>query len=177
MYNDLINALVAVVDKYGKDIFSDSQEFIKAFTETAPNLKKERSILKMALDEGLTEYFMYVTESEKEKNIATVREILDGILAESAIDMVVEIFDSIFNHFNELKIDKLVKENQALKAENDNLLQQIDMLKFENDTLKFENDALKCENKDLKCNIDMLECENTELENILEKCEINFHSM
>jgi len=119
-----------IVDKYGKEILLDKKKFISIFADMAPNLKKERKLLDIALSENIGETFLNCEENQQEIIKLKVRRKLENAyVASSGIDEVIDAISYALGWKFSDNIETHEKENtkqnpeQTSKSENpkDNL--------------------------------------------------------
>lgn len=85
-----------IIDQFGEDVILQKSRFISIFGDLAPHLKKEKRILSVAMDENIAELFLNCSPENWDASIVSSKRKLDGILSDSAIELVVTAFANAF---------------------------------------------------------------------------------
>lgn len=93
----LPTVLKQIIERFGPQIFLDTQKCIAVFKDIAPTLKEEQKILEMALKLDVGTYFAKAQENEKEAAIKKSVSAMEGILADDAIVAILSAFVTALN--------------------------------------------------------------------------------
>jgi len=110
-------AISQTITTFGSDIVLQKAKFLSIIGDLAPMLKKERKILSVAMDENIGELFLNCSIEERDTHIITSKRRLEGILSESAVELVVSSFAEAFgwSYIAEDFTDKRSFENNGRK--------------------------------------------------------------
>lgn len=86
-----------IVEQFGPDILLQKNRFLSVFMDYAPKMRKEKTMLSIALDENIATLFVNCEPSDREIHVKKAQRALDMILAESAIHFVMETFAYAFD--------------------------------------------------------------------------------
>ena len=80
-----------IIAENGMDFLKNTDKFIAEFEKIAPDMKKEKSILKLALEIGTADYFINIPENIMNiiSSISLARDNMKGVLTENLIETIV----------------------------------------------------------------------------------------
>ena len=85
-----------IMDKFGEKILLQPNLFLAAFDDIAPQKKRARMLLSVALNTGVANFFINCPKDEHQKVINMTVNALDGILSEPAVETIITVFIEAF---------------------------------------------------------------------------------
>lgn len=110
-----------IIEQFGENILLEKNKFIAVFTDYAPNMKKEKKIFSIALDEKIAPIIINTQVGEANLSVQRIRNILGSIMVDTAIDIVVNSFAEALNWNlgKESSIeDEIVTTNKSINVDN-----------------------------------------------------------
>lgn len=77
-----------IIEIFGEEVLEDKSRFIAAFSDFAPELKKEAAIFTVALQQGIGSVLVSVKDKERDTAISKTKKKLSFILSDEAITLV-----------------------------------------------------------------------------------------
>lgn len=81
-----------IIEQFGVDIILNKKKFLSIFSDFAPNMKMEKKILSVALEENIGQIIVGTNPNEVEASIQKIKRALDIIMSENAINMIISSF-------------------------------------------------------------------------------------
>lgn len=102
---ELSSVIKQIIAQFGEEIILQKQKFISIFGDLAPQLKKEKKILSVAMDEDIAAMFLNCAPEDRNAHIVSSKRKLDGILSESAVEMIIIAFSDAFSWNIDMKFE------------------------------------------------------------------------
>ncbi len=131
-----------IIEKYGEEILLSNKKFVSIFADTAPQLKNEKKLLEMALNENIGPLFVNCEKKQRSTIIIKARRKLENnYMSETGINEFLagitfslgwtEEYNTLKNHKNvQKKIETEVKEKKkeepkkVVTTENNEIISQ-----------------------------------------------------
>lgn len=92
------NAIKLITERFGMEILNDSKRFLAIFSDAFPDMKQEKKILTIAFSENIGQIITKTSSGQFEAAAQRIRDKLELIMAESAINMVITAIAEVFSN-------------------------------------------------------------------------------
>lgn len=109
-------AVKNIIELFGIEILKNKNKFLSAYSDYVPNMKKEKRILSMLLDDCKAVYFIIEAYSQKSsESLWLIRKYLGEIMSDSAVEIVIMAFAKAIGW------ESVTEENQLAESQESNM--------------------------------------------------------